>query len=122
MHRIKRSETTGGFHVSERYRIHTDLNLRVPSDYRINGVSMDNRYVNWMEKEVFPVIEQHMGDVVIDRWAATTEEDPYHVTIALSVNDTVTHVDLLQNTTSFNTPRAEEERIASELLNAIHVA
>lgn len=119
LHRIKKSASTGAFYVSERYRIRTDQNLNVPSDYRIKGVHSDDRYVKWMDNEVIPVIEQHMGDIVIDRWAVTTGEDPYHITIAMSVNDTVTHVDMLQNTTSFNTPWPEEVRIANELMDAV---
>lgn len=122
LYRIKKNNVVGHsnmYRVSQAYRIMTDTPVQVPKEYSLQGVSMNEDYIEAFERTVMPVIEKHNGDNIIDSWAVPTYEDPDHVTIALCVNEFIVVPDLLCNTTSLSDSPKQHLHIAEAIHKAI---
>lgn len=113
LYRIK-----SGARVSQAYRMMTDDDITVPSDYTLQGVNIHENFQEWLENYIIPVLERHNGERIVDAWAVPMNVDPDHVTVAMCVDDIIVAPDLLLNTTSWN----DRPRVHLLMNEAIHKA
>lgn len=116
---VRRTPRPCSYYVSQAYRIHTGYLIEIPEDYRLHGAHMDKNYYEWFENYIIPIIEHHMGDQIIDKWAATQQEDPAHLTIAVCVNNVLINPDTLLNTTQCYSSPAQHKLVTNAIVKAI---
>lgn len=118
LYRVRHTKSRG-FHVTQSFRILTQSQIEVPKGYALYGTNLDERYTHWYAETILPVIEQHMGDLIVERWATPLALDQSKSTVALTINNVLIHPDILRNTTSIYTHPVEENRIANDIYDAI---
>lgn len=103
LYRIKqgrRIRDIASYRVSQAYRMVTEKPIMIPRNYSLCGVHVHEDHVEWFESTVIPIVDNHNGSNMIDTWAVPHEYDPYHVTVAMCVNDVLIAPDILNNTTN----------------------
>lgn len=115
LHRVRKGQGTR-YRIDEVFRMHTSDDLCVPTDLKLDGVHLGESYLGWFENKIASVIERHMGDRMIDKWAL---EDGDHKTIAVCVDDYLVCPDLLMNTTSYMVPPSKHKSIVHAVKEAI---
>lgn len=106
------------YYVSQAYRIRTGFLVEIPEDYSLHGAHMDKNYYEWFENYIIPIIEHHMGDRIIDKWAMQ-QEDPEHLTISVCVNGVLINPDTLLNTTHCYSSPSQHKLVTNAIVKAI---
>lgn len=119
LYRIKIAPFPKNYRVSQAYRIHTEKTIQVPANYALEGVHVPQDHAPWVEHDVIPVIEQHNGDLIIEKWAVPLMQDPEHITIAIAVNNVLIAPDMLSNTTYWGDRPKTHKSILVSIYNAI---
>lgn len=120
LYRIRRSgNSSAPYKVGETYKIHTDVNIDIPENLKLDGVALSNPFIPWFENTIAKIMEQHMGGEMIDKWAVPNAEDPMHVTIAVGVNGQLVYPDLLMNTTNYSNLPLVHKQIVYMIRDAI---
>ena len=118
LYRIMKGKTTR-FCVGQCYIIHTEQPCQVPHHYERMTPFIHQKYAKWFETQIFPVLERHNGDYMIEKWAVPTFENPDHVTVAICIGDTLVCPDMLANTTSICRTKEDEIRVWTDVEAAI---
>lgn len=117
MHTITLYKINQGYRVGESYRMYTEMDVRVPEDLKLSGVILGEPYITWFEN-VMKVIEQHMGDIMVDKWALPLM-DAENETIAVCVDDVLVCPDLLISMISYLSPPQRHKNIVNNIKDAI---
>ena len=118
LYRIMKCKTNR-YRVGQCYTIHTEQPCNVPPNYEKSTSYIHPQYADWFQMQVFPLLEMHNGDRIIEKWAVPEYENPEHVTIAISVGNTLVCPDLLANTTSFESTTEDEVKVWNHVEHAI---
>lgn len=119
LYRIKSAPFPKNYRVSQAYRILTEQPLSVPEGFALHGVHFPEAHSKWFEDNVIPLIEHHNGDSIIDKWAVPLIEDPEHITIAITINNTLISPDILSNTTYWGDGPDMHKQTVDKIFRAI---
>lgn len=120
LHRIKCTpQNPHDFYVERSYRILTEARVHPPDRFKLQGVHPCPLSMVWFANDIVPIIEGHNGQEILDRWAVPWSEDPYHVTVAVCVNDVLVFPDLLYNTSVYHDDPQTLYGVAQSIYQAV---
>lgn len=106
------------FRVTGRMRIMTDRPITPPSKFYDQSAKLSQEHVDWLAKDIMPLLERHNGYEIIYKWTC----DHSTLTVAVCLDDLLVAPDLLCNTTSYLSTDVERMVVVHRICKAAEIA